>query len=427
MIHSAIERRWIRAEGLATRSSRGHRTLCLPIAEEAYSHAVNDPAAFRRGIDDSFRETPELFPADFAQGSELKDSRGSVKQRVPIRRILLKDQTASSVRPSFLRPDMTAHVEDVEGPLFLRTFGVPFWALARVFGPNPMDWYRMGCGLGRFSVVGTTVRQAEVPDHLLADEHHQTLDGTKVSIATTVGDGCVLGAEPAVAAGAEDLTPAYAVFQKEARDITPDEAPKTVNTDGGKGTQAASRTLFTKGVILQCFLHAGLKIRDRAKHLKEQFPEISRRVWEAYHAPNRRSFAQRVRSLRTWARAHLTGVVQEKVLNLCAKRDRGSIAYHHPGGHRTSDMLDRPMRGMNQYFDHGPHLHGSHEACRRHWRAWALLWNFAPWHPATSRANHDWRCPAERLNQHRYHECWLQNLLISGSLGGYRCPLPQKT
>ena len=104
--------------------------------------------------------------------------------------------------------------------------------------------------------------QAEVPDHLLADEHHQTLDGTKVSIATTVGDGCVLGAEPAVAAGADDLTPAYAVFQKEARDITPDYAPKTVNTDGWKGTQAAWRTLFTKVVILQCFLHAWLKIRD---------------------------------------------------------------------------------------------------------------------------------------------------------------------
>ena len=44
------------AEGLATRSSRGHRTICLPIAEEAYSHAVNDPAAFRRWIDGSFRE-----------------------------------------------------------------------------------------------------------------------------------------------------------------------------------------------------------------------------------------------------------------------------------------------------------------------------------------------------------------------------------
>ena len=39
-----------------------------------------------------------------------------------------------------------------------------------------------------------------------------------------------------------------------------------------------------------------------------------------------------------------------------------------PGGHRTSNMLDRLMRGMNRYFDHGQHLHGSYEACRLHSR-----------------------------------------------------------
>ena len=136
---------------------------------------------------------PELFPANFAEGYQLKDDRISAKQEVPIRRILLRDGTAYSVRPSFLMPYMTGRIEDVEGPLFLRKFGVPFWALARVFGRDPMYWYRLECGLGRFSVVGTTVRQAELPEHLLADEHHQTLDGEKVYIATTVGAGCCPG------------------------------------------------------------------------------------------------------------------------------------------------------------------------------------------------------------------------------------------
>jgi hypothetical protein len=88
-------------------------------------------------------------------------------------------------------------------------------------------------------------------------------------------------------------------------------------------------------------------------------------------------------------------------------------------------MLDRQMRGMNRYFDQGLHLHGSREACRSHCRAWALLWSFAPWHPATARENQDRRCPAERLNQNRYHDCRLQNLLTFASLCGYRCPLPQ--
>jgi hypothetical protein len=413
------------AEGIATRSSRGHRTICLPIKEEDYLRIVNDPKAFRRIIDDRFRQTPELFPANFVLGYELKDGRMSVKQEISIRRIVLKDGSAYSIRPSFLMPYMTARTADVEGPLFLRKFGVPFWALARVFGGDPMSWYRLECGLGRFSVVGTTVRAAALPEHLLADEHHQVLDGQKVYIATTVGQGCCLGAEPAETAGTDDLKAAYEVFKSEARDVSPEYAPKTVSTDGWKGTQAAWKTLFSKVVILLCFLHAWLKIRDRAKHLKELFAEVSRRVWEAYHAPDRRSFGQRLRSLRQWATGQLTGVVLDNVLDLCGKRDRWSIAYRHPEGHRTSNMLDRVMRGMNRYFDQGLHLHGSHEACRLHCRAWALLSNFAPWHPATARENQGWRSPAERLNHHRYHDCWLQNLLISASLGGYRCPLPQ--
>jgi hypothetical protein len=213
----------------------------LPVSEDAYAQAVLDPVAFRHWLDEGFRTRPELFPLDFARGYALKDDRMSVKQRLPIRRILLRDGTAYSVRPSFLMPDMTARVVDIEGPLFLRKFGVPFWALAHVFGADPMSWYRLECGLGRFRVVGTTVRRAGVPGHLLADEHHPPLDGQKVSIATTVGDGCCLGAEPAAAAGTDALKAAAAGFKEEARDVAPDYTPKTVSTDGWKGTQAAWR------------------------------------------------------------------------------------------------------------------------------------------------------------------------------------------
>jgi len=414
------------AEETATRSSRGYRTICLPISESAYARIVDQPAEFRRTLDVCFQRMPELFPANFAHGYRLKDGRFSAKQEVLIRRVVLRDGTAYSIRPSFLMPYLTARTEDVEGPLFLRKFGVPFWALARVFGNDPMFWYRLECGLGRASIVGTTIRQAGLPEHLVADEHHQGLDGPKVYLATTVGDGCCLGAEPATAAGTDELKVAYEVFKNEARDVAPRYAPKTVSTDGWKGTQAAWKALFPKVVILLCFLHAWLKIRDRAKHLKDVFADISRRVWEAYHAPDRRRFAQRLRRLRQWAVSALTGVVLETVLDLCRKRPRFAVAYRHPGGHRTSNMLDRIMRAMNRYFDQGQHLHGSPEACRRHCRAWALLYNFTPWHRATARQNHGWRSPAERLNRHRYHDCWLQNLLISASLGGYRCPLPQK-
>ena len=31
------------AEGIATRSSRGHRTICVPIEEEDYLRIIHDP------------------------------------------------------------------------------------------------------------------------------------------------------------------------------------------------------------------------------------------------------------------------------------------------------------------------------------------------------------------------------------------------
>jgi hypothetical protein len=112
--------------------------------------------------------------------------------------------------------------------------------------------------------------------------------------------------------------------------------------------------------------------------------------------------------------------VLEQVKKLCGRSKEYGVAYGHPGGHRTSNMLDRVMRSMNRYFEDGQHLHGPGRACERHCRAWALLHNFRPWHPATARANEGWRSPAERLNRHRYHDEWLQNLLVSASLGGFR-------
>ena len=411
------------ANGMAG-SARGMHTICLPILEEEYRRSVDDASQFRRMVDRYYEQIPELFPEGFSKGYELKDWHESTKMQIKIRRVELRNGMSYSIRPSFLMPYMTGRTDDVQGPLYLRKFGVPYWALTHVFGHNPMYWYRLEIGMGRNSIVGTTVRCTDLPTHLLADEHHQPRDDEKNYIATTVGGGCCLGAELAETAGAE-LEKAYAVFREEARDVNPNYAPETVNTDGWKSTKAAWKALFSAIVIVQCFLHGWLKIRDRAKHLGELFPEISKRVWDAYHAPDRRSFAQRIRALRTWAAKSLSGIVQETVIDLCDKRDRWIIAYQHPGSHRTSNMLDRIMRSMNRYFDNGQHLHGSLAPSKRHCRSWALLYNFTPWNPATTRANGGWKSPAERLNKHRYHDNWLHNLLVSASLGGYRNRGPQ--
>jgi hypothetical protein len=121
-----------------------------------------------------------------------------------------------------------------------------------------------------------------------------------------------------------------------------------------------------------------------------------------------------------WAKRELSGEILQRALRLCGRAGEYGKAYEHPDGHRTSVMLDRVMRGMNGYFVGCQHLHGSGEAAERHARAWALLYNFAPWGPETLRANGEWHSPAERLNRHRYHDNWLHNLLVSASLAGYR-------
>src|SRR5262249_40810547 len=185
---------------------------------------------------------------------------------------------------------------------------------------------RLEVSLGRNSVVGTTARQADLPGHLLADEHHQSRDGQKNYLATTVGEGCCLGAELAQTAGADDLQAAYAVFQQEAQEVQPGYQPQTVSVDGWAATQQAWLALFPVVVLLRCFLHGWLAIRSRGK-LSAAFAELSGKVWQAFHAPDRRGFAQRLRRLREWARGQpLAGGLRGPGEEVCgeARGDRGA-------------------------------------------------------------------------------------------------------
>ena len=287
-----------------------------------------------------------------------------------------------------------------------------------------MYWHRLERSLGRPSLVGTTVKAAErLPRHLVADEKHTTLAGEKVYLAATAGGGCCLGMALAMTAGTDDLTEAYGVFRDEARRLDPQYRPETVNTDGWPATQAAWRALFKGVTVILCFLHAFLKVRERAVHLKETFALLRERIWEAYHAPDARTFSQRLRRLRQWANAHVDkAVVREKVLALCDKRAAFVKAYAHPGCRRTSNPVDRLLRRLDYHLYCTQHLHGTTGAAEQGLRGWALIHNFAPSCPETVRESPGLRSPAERLNGGRYHDEWLQNLLVSASLAGYRSP-----
>src|SRR4051812_40085029 len=118
---------------------RGCSTVCLPICKDDYQNIIDDPKAFRAWIDRAYADAPELFPDGFSEGYTLKDDRTSKKLGLHLRRVECNGTgDAFTVRPSFVLPYMAGYTDDVEKALFLRRFGVPFWALPYVFGKDPM-------------------------------------------------------------------------------------------------------------------------------------------------------------------------------------------------------------------------------------------------------------------------------------------------
>ena len=146
-------------------------------------------------------------------------TRVSKKLTLQLRKIKVAG-VSYQLRPSFLLPAMRAKTGEVSKALFLLRFGVPFWALALVFGRNSMWWYRLYRCLGKASIVGTTVYDLDkLPQDLLADEHHIRIRGKKAYVATTIGQGCILGAQACAKADETALKEGYEVFQQEALDI----------------------------------------------------------------------------------------------------------------------------------------------------------------------------------------------------------------
>ena len=402
------------------------RSIYLPIEREEYNELITNPQGFREMIDVFFDIYPELFPPGMSGGYQLYGfRRQSVKMPdVQLRRICLKQRDTAgqlqvcTIMPAFVLPYMMGDANDVEKALFLRRFGVPFWALTHVFGRNDMYWQRLMARFGCYDIVGTTIKDPQqLPADLLADEKHTHFNGEKAYIATTVGQDCVLGASLVLSADEEHLRFAYGQFKQEAQQLNPDYQPETVNTDGWSATQLAWKTLFPTIVIIQCFLHAFISIRSRCKRLKELFPTLTQQIWDIYHAEDILSFTQQVLDLRLWAQHHLRASALQSVLKLCDKWPLYTRAFHFPNAYRTSNMLDRHMEPMARYLYSTRYFHGHLMSAEYQIRAWALFHNFQPYCPR-SKISEKYLSPFHQLNGFVYHENWLQNLLVASSLGG---------
>ncbi|MBV8612104.1 MAG: hypothetical protein JO034_32270 [Singulisphaera sp.] len=387
----------------------------------------HDSQAVRRHVEDLLERHPELFPKAMRQGFFLC---GTLPQSqklagVCLRRVRVTETDEDSrattqdyfLRPSFVLPYCRGTVDDVEKGMMLLTYNVPYHVVQYCFGHNAMYWYRLEQSLGRNSLVGTTVRAPDaLPPHLAADEHHAQLRGADAYVAMTAGGGCVLGMALSNTASEVDLTAAYGRFRDEAADVSADSAPETVNTDGWKATQAAWRALYPKVVVILCFFHGFLKIRDRCRKAFE----LHGQVWEVYRATSAPAFRAAMESFRQWCAVRSwSGPIQEALEKLWSRTEEYVLSYTHPACHRTSNAVDRPMNALYRLLYADRTLHGHLKTAEWRLRGWALLRNFRPFERQTQRRT-GCQSAAHRLNKMKYHDNWLHNLYISASLGGCR-------
>ena len=105
---------------------------------------------------------------------------------------------------------------------------------------------------------------------------------------------------------------------------------------------------------------------------------------------------------------------------MCDKKDEFIKAYDFPGAHRTSNMVDRLMKWQDEYLFNRKYFHGTLESAETAIRAWAVLRNFQPYCSRVNDADTELTSAAGRLNGFQYSENWLENLLVSASMCGYR-------
>ena len=397
------------------------KRVTLPLPQRIYNRVIDDHQIYRDYLDTMFVECPELFPPDMQMGYTWHDMLHSKKMpEVRLRRIKLKQSDTEgkhqvfTIAPSFVMPYMTGYSDEIEKALFLRGFGVPYWALTYVFGHNDLYWQRHVERLGRYDLVGTTIKSSDnLSQHLLADEKHSRLNGEKIYIATTVSNDCVLGASVALKADTPNLKEAYSHFKQEARRLKPDYQPITVNTDGWGSTIKAWFALFPQITIIRCFLHAYLSIRSRCKR-HDDFPELGNKIWNIYHADNEIGFYRKIAELYAWSQDRFQGTAKTAIHKLCSKTGEFLLAFQYPDAYRTSNMIDRHMEPMDRCLYSARYFHGHLMSAEFQIRSWAMMHNFRHYCPR-SKIRKRYQSPAHQLNGFVYHDNWLHNLLISTS------------
>ena len=359
------------------KTPKGTRIIRLPISELLYPEAVKSPSVFRQWIDGLDEKYKLLFGFDLSQGYQLHDIRYSRKMSLNYRRISIGTEIYT-IHPSFIMPYWSGKVLDCREGILLYLRGTSLDSIVTCVGGNQQKWLDRVNHLGRFSIVGTTVKSPDLlAESLTADEKITFLNGKEVYACVTVGENCILGADLSLTEDEDGLKESYDVFKQEALNIAPYYQPKSVNTDGWAATRKAWKGLFNEIVLILCFLHSYIKIRSISK--KEPLKnELFNQVWEAYDADNKTDFISKISQIDDWAKKNINSLtVLAQVEKMKNNAELFATSFDCQGK-RTSNMVDRAIKPMDKFLSNAQYFHGNLSSAQLTIRAFAIGYNFLP-------------------------------------------------
>ena len=186
------------------------------------------------------------------------------------------------------------------------------------------------------------------------------------------------------------------MFAAEARDVKPEYAPKTVNTDGWAGDAECLPLVVSHhrgGALLPA------RVPQDPRPLAARLGSFIAACGTSTAPPTGEEFRRLMSEFQQWCATQTwTASVGEMLEKLWAKTECYATAYDHPGCHRTSNAVDRPMNRLCRLMYASRGLHGHQGSSELRLRGWALLHNFRPYAPR-GKCPRAFESPAHRLKR----------------------------
>lgn len=412
-----------------TKSKHGNRIIRLPLSESDYSDLISDRKTFMSKLSVYASMYADIFPKDWETTDYgVHDVR--ISKKLGLTHVLIRHKTdrklTYDIQPNFVLPHMAGFSKDVWFGLLLIAYGVPFWLVALGLGRDAMYWYRCFISLGRFDLLGTTLLSASgLPEDLVMDEKITFWGKQEVYACMTVGNNCILGMGLSATETAAGLQAAYGKFKTAAQRLIPDYQVLSINTDGWAATKKALRTLFPKAVLVLCFLHSVIKIRQVAQK-EPQKQELFDKLWNIYKSETPQSFDNQAIELQQWAITNIQKQsVKDHIAKIVARKEEFKTSFDCPSAKRTTNMVDRLMKPIDRFLFMKQYFHGDYKNAELMLDALALVINFMPYAPRTVAQHKNLEIDrgyskAHDINQKYFDKNWLNNLLTHASCNGLR-------